>query len=130
MSKVLFNGTLMYDNEGNFSFAAATFSDRAKDFIQMGRGTGLITRELATEGAIHRLTLRYKAIVDEGAIRQRLRNAFESGEGTLEVRGYEPINNCEMMTPPPCGDGSTADSLDGSRKGLGFTVTIDFMQLE
>ena len=120
----------MYDNEGNFSFAPTVFSDRSKDFIPMGRGTGLIRRDLATEGAVHRLTLRYKAIVSEGVIRQRLRNAFELGEGTLEVRGYDAIPNCEIMTPPEISDGSTSGSLDGSRTGLGFVATIDFMQVE
>lgn len=122
----------MSDGEGNFTFSPSVFTPYLKAPEPMAQAESVLIRELATQGAPQMLLLKYKA-VDPGTIMSRLESAFKSGEGTLEVRGYNNTPNCELLEPPAIGDGVySARSGAGTAvvEGMGFHVPLVFLQVE
>lgn len=129
MAKVSFNGLLLDDHEGTFSYVPAVFVRHSKGFEAMARSIGLLTRELATEGALHVVTLRFRG-VNAGTIIGRIRNSYNGGEGTLFVNGFPNVPHCQMLPPPPFGDVMSTARVSGASRGIGMVIALGFMQVE
>lgn len=130
MAKVTFNGTVLLDDaEGTFDYAPGVFVPRHKDFEEMARSIGMLTRELSTRGAIHVVTLRFRAVTASTII-NRIRNAYNSGEGTLLVNGFPSVPHCEMLPPPPFGNAMSTARVSGASRAQGMIIPLGFMQVE
>lgn len=128
-AKVSFGAyTLMSDGEGNFSFMPGVFPRRGRDFVQLGRSESLLMRELSTPGCVHTVELRYYG-ADVDAVRNVLENAYNSGIGTLRIRGHNNIPNCAMIAPPVFGPGTYSRHLGSSVGGKAVVVSVSFQQV-